>query len=213
MKKLADLTTARFTEELASQSPAPGGGSVAAYAGSLSAALCAMVARLTVGKKKYAVVWEKMETVIARADRLSGQLIELMDADTDAYNQVVAAFKLPKETDRDKAARSQAIQTATRHAAEVPLNTLRAAAEIVDLIEPVIAQGNSNCITDAGTAVQLLQTASLAAAYNVRINIGSLKDKAFADRCAAEVDESIAGIRKTVARLEAKVDAALGRQG
>ena len=213
MKKLADLTTARFAEELASQSPAPGGGSVAAYVGSLSAALCAMVARLTVGKKKYEAAWKKMETVIVRADRLSGQLIELMDADTDAYNQVVAAFKLPKETDGDKAARSQAIQAATRQAAEVPLATLRAAAVIMDLIEPVIAQGNPNCITDAGTAVQLLQTASLAAAYNVRINIGSLKDKAFADRCAAEVDESIAGVRKAVARLEARVDAVLRRQG
>ena len=209
MNDLSNLTVQGFVQALAGDAPAPGGGSVAALAGSLAAALCAMVARLTVGKKKYETAREAMEAVIPAADGLAARLLSLMDADTAAYNGVVAAFRLPKETDAQKSSRHLAIQAATREAARVPLATLKTVAEIVKLAESVVESGNPNCITDAGTAVQLIETAALAAAYNVRINVGALEDRDFADRCGTEVDATVSDIRRAAARLATLVDNAL----
>ena len=183
---------------------------MAAYAGAMAAALCAMVARLTTGKPKYRDAWEAMDAVIETADSLAVELVRLMDADTDAYNGVVAAFKLSKDGGEEKNARSRAIQDATRRAAEVPLATLKAAAATAPLVEQVVALGNPNCITDAGTAVHLLQTAAMSAAYNVRINLASIKDIEFADECRRQVDELTSAVVSRAALLSEQVDARLG---
>lgn len=207
--KLAERTLTQFVEDLAGDAPAPGGGSVAAYAGAMSAALAAMVARLTVGKKRYQDAGERMAAVIAAADPLSARFVALLDADTAAYNQVVAAFKLPKSTEAEKAARSAAVQQAFKHAAEVPLETLETAARLVELLEAVVSAGNPNCITDAGTAVHLCRTCAHAAAYNVRINLGSIRDAAFVETCSRDMSRHLARVDAAVAQLEKTVDAKL----
>ena len=209
--KLADLTVSEFVRELASISPAPGGGSVAALCGGLSAALCAMVARLTHGKEKYRAGWEAMESLIHQADPLSERFVELMEADTEAYNQVVAAMRLPRETAVEKAVRNTAVELANRKAAEVPLETLKHTLKLVDYVKEAVEKGNLNCITDAGTAAQLVRTAAYAAAYNVRINLGGIGDPVFVDNCRTEVNLMISGIDASIDEIAQKVDSELNK--
>jgi methenyltetrahydrofolate cyclohydrolase len=203
--KLADLTVSEFLRELASVSPAPGGGSVAALCAGLSAALCAMVARLTHGKEKYRPHWEAMESLIQQADPLTARFIELMDADTQAYNQVVAAMRLPRETTEEKAVRKTAVEQANRKAAEVPLETLKHTLKLADHVKEAVEKGNVNCITDAGTAAQLVRTAAFAAAYNVRINLGGIADPVFVENCRAEVSRILSSIHASIDAVEQKV--------
>jgi formiminotetrahydrofolate cyclodeaminase len=207
---LKDLTTSDFVKALADAAPAPGGGSVAAYAGAMAAGLCAMVARLTVGKAKYRDAWDAMDSVIAAAEGLGDRFLQLMDADTDAYNGVVTAFRLPKDGDDRKAARSRAIQDATRRAAEVPLATLNAVAELIPLAAEVVTRGNPNCITDAGTAAHLLRTAAMAAGYNVRINLGGLDDSEFVQECRRQVVELTKEVLARVEKIAGEVNDKLG---
>jgi formiminotetrahydrofolate cyclodeaminase len=208
--KLVEMSVDGFVQELGSKSPAPGGGSVAALCGSLSAALCAMVARLTVDRKKYENVRQTMEDVMERADGLAQRLLQLVDEDTQAYNQVIEAVGLPKATDREKADRKSAMALASRNAAAVPLDTLRTVSHLINFIPAVIENGNPNCITDAGTAVQLIRTAAYAAAYNVRINLGGIRDQAFVVECNQEVKLILERIDAVVGILEEKVWAAIG---
>lgn len=203
--KLADLTVSDFVRELASVSPAPGGGSVAALCGGLSAALCAMVARLTHGKEKFRAHWQDMESLMQQADSLVERFIALMDADTEAYNQVVAAMRLPRETPEEKSIRKTAIESANRKAAEVPLETLKYTLALAALVKGAVEKGNPNCITDAGTAAQLVRTAALAAAYNVRINLSGIADPVFAENGRAEVERVLSGIHAAVDALELNV--------
>ncbi len=208
--KLADLAVSEFVRELASVSPAPGGGSVAALCGGLSAALCAMVARLTHGKEKYRAGWQAMEHLIQQADPLAERFIVLMDADTEAYNQVVAAMRLPRDTAEEKAARKTAIELANRKAAEVPLETLKNTLKLADNVKEAVEKGNANCITDAGTAAQLVRTAAYAAAYNVRINLAGIADPVFVANCRSEVNRILTSIKASIDAVEQKVDSALG---
>ena len=207
--KLADLAVSEFVRELASVSPAPGGGSVAALCGGLSAALCTMVARLTHGKEKYRAGWQAMERLIQQADPLAERFVVLMDADTDAYNQVVAAMRLPKETAEEKAVRKTAIELANRKAAEVPLETLKNTLKLADNVKEAVEKGNVNCITDAGTAAQLVRTAAYAAAYNVRINLAGIADPVFVANCRVEVNRILTSINASIDEVEQKVDSAL----
>ena len=140
--KLSDLTVKGFVEELASESPAPGGGSVAALAGSLGAALSAMVAGLTVGKEKYKENWEIMEKVQSDGTALQNRFLDLMEKDTEAFNCFMAAMKLPKATDEEKAARSKAMQEATKKAIEVPFETMKECAAMVKLADIASTKGN-----------------------------------------------------------------------
>ncbi|MFH0995126.1 MAG: cyclodeaminase/cyclohydrolase family protein [Pseudomonadota bacterium] len=208
--ELADLTVSEFVRELASVSPAPGGGSVAALCAGLSAALCAMVARLTHGKEKYRDHWEAMESRIQQADHLADRFVALMDADTEAYNQVVAAMRMPRETAEEKAVRKTAIEQANRKAAEVPLDTLRNTLTLADIVKVAVEKGNVNCITDAGTAAQLVRTAAYGAAYNVRINLAGIADPFYVDNCRAEVSRILSIINTSIDAVEQKVDSALG---
>lgn len=184
---LAELSLKAFIDKVISNEPVPGGGSVSAFNGAMAAALSAMVANLTVGRKKYAEVDELMRTLAARLEETATRLLADVDRDSDAYNRVFDAFKLPKETDEEKARRSEAIQRETKHAAQVPMEVARAVHDILPQIATIAQQGNTNAITDACVAMMCARTAVLGALLNVKINLASIKDKAFADAMAEEV--------------------------
>ena len=146
---LTELTIKEFINKVISNDPVPGGGSVSALNGALAASLSAMVANLTVGRKKYAEVNDIMEEMSSRFEKLSSRLIEDVDRDSDAYNRVFAAFKLPKETDEEKKVRSEAIQRETKYAAQVPMEVARTVYEVLPMIDAIAQKGNSNAVTDA----------------------------------------------------------------
>jgi len=185
---LADLKVKQFLEETASNSPVPGGGSVAALSGALAAGLAEMVAGLTVGRKGFEDVEPKMKSIREKARAFRTELVEDIQSDSDAYNQVMAAYKLPKQTEAEKMERSQAIQAGLRQAAQVPLQVARHSLQILGLAETVITQGNPNAVTDGAVGAMLARTAGLAALYNVKINLSSIKDKEFVEETAQEVN-------------------------
>jgi len=178
-------------DEVASSSPAPGGGSVAAASGALAAALAAMVCRLTVGKKQFASVKDELSQVRDRADAVRAELEQLVDDDKEAFNQVMAAFKLGDE----------ATEEATKHASEIPLTVMKKSFEAMELALIVAEKGNPNSVSDAGVAGLMAQAAIEGAGYNVRINLGSLKDQAFVKRLSDESGE----IRSKGAALADKI--------
>ena len=186
---LADLTVKDFLDKVACSDPVPGGGSIAALNGALASALTTMVARLTVGKKGYEVSEELMQHAQTITLRLLDEFIALIDKDSEAYNEVFACFKLPKATDEEKAARSAAIQEATKFAALVPMQVARNAYELMTVIMDVARLGNRNAVTDACVAMMSARSAVLGALMNVRINLGSLKDKEFVAKLQAEACE------------------------
>lgn len=186
---LADLTVKEFLDKVACSDPVPGGGSIAALDGALASALATMVARLTVGKKGYEVSEEVMQHAQTITVRLLDEFIVLIDKDSEAYNAVFACFKLPKTTDEEKAARSAAIQEATRQAALIPLEVARKALDMMSTIADVARLGNRNAVTDACVAMMSARSAVLAALLNVRINLGSLKDKEFVFQLQSEADK------------------------
>jgi formiminotetrahydrofolate cyclodeaminase len=200
---LRDLSVREFVEKIAGPDPAPGGGSAAALAGALGAALCAMVARLTLGKEKYGSVSEEMEATRSSADALCSRLLQLMDEDSDAYNQVLAAFRLPRE---DKAVREDAVQKAIKQAASVPFETLRAVSEMADLVKTGIDKGNPNCLTDAGVAAQLLRAAATGAAYNVKINLPGIRDPAFRSQIGSKTSELLDRLQAEITELEKSLE-------
>ncbi|MEW5994846.1 MAG: glutamate formimidoyltransferase [Candidatus Zixiibacteriota bacterium] len=199
-----DQVRETFYDEVASSSPAPGGGSVAASAGALGAALSAMVSRLTVGKKQYAEVKEELSQVRDQADALRAELTQLIETDKEAFNKVMEAFKLPAGTDE----RDKAVESATKVAAAVPLNVMKKSLEVLQLAKTVADKGNENSISDAGVAGLMAMASVDGAWYNVKINLSSLADKEFvksteteADRIRAEAQSVAAAIRKRVESL------------
>lgn len=185
---LTELTIKEFINKVISNDPVPGGGSVSALNGALAGALAAMVANLTVGRKKYAEVNDIMVELSSRFEKMSQRLIEDVDRDSDAYNRVFAAFKLPKETDEEKQVRSEAIQRETKYAAQVPMEVARAVYEVLPMIDTVAQKGNSNAVTDACVSMMCARTAILGALLNVRINLTSIKDEAFVKAMSDEAD-------------------------
>jgi len=186
---LADMTVVDFLEETASNSPVPGGGSIAALSAAFSAALTQMVANLTLGKKGYEGVQEEAGFIVKEAERLRGFFVEYIDKDSDAFNEVMNAFKLPKDTDEKMEHRKKAIQEATKLAALVPLDIAREAYKIMALAQVVVEKGNKNAVTDGAVATMLSRTAVLSALYNVKINLSSIKDKEFVEKVSQEVKE------------------------
>lgn len=207
---LVELSIRDFVQELASERPAPGGGSVAALAGALAASLCAMVGNLTVGRKNQEKAWPAMAKVRDEADVLRAELLRLVDADTEAYNKVTAAFRLPKESKEQQAERIKAIQAAIHGAAQVPMETLKALSRMPDLALQALTLGNPNCLTDAGVAVQLIRTAAFGAAYNVQINAKAIKDQQEAQRLLTETERTLQQILREVGKLEKTVEERLG---
>jgi glutamate formiminotransferase/formiminotetrahydrofolate cyclodeaminase len=177
-----------FIASVASSAPTPGGGSVVAHVGALAAALAQMVAGLTVGRKKYAAVESEMRALATRAESLGSRLARLVEADATAYGAVSEAYKMPKEPADAGAARRRAIERALIDAAEVPLETARLCTEVVEIAAAVAARGNTNAVSDAGVAALLADAACRGAAYNVRINVAALPDRAVGASLAAEAE-------------------------
>lgn len=168
-----------FAEAVASNSPVPGGGSIAALCGALSAALAEMVANLTTGKKKYIEAEPEMNEIKNKAMALRSKLLDDIERDSYAYNKVMEAYKMPKENDEQVQLRSKAIEESAKTAAAVPLQVGQTSFEILPLAEGVVARGNSNAVTDGLVAAMLARTAVLSALLNVRINLETISDKDF----------------------------------
>ena len=180
---LTELTIKEFINKVLSNDPVPGGGSVSALNGALATSLAAMVANLTIGRKKYVEVNEIMEDLSVRFEELTRQLITDVDRDSEAYDRVFSAFKLPKETDEEKAIRSEAIQKETKYAAQVPMEVARTVHSILPMIDVVARKGNSNAVS-----MMCARTAILGALLNVRINLTSIKDEKFVKEMSEEAD-------------------------
>ena len=178
--KLAELKTAGFVDLLASDAPAPGGGSAAALEGALGAALTAMVCSLTVGKKKYAEYEELAKSAQEKANGLKARFVDVMDRDTEAFNVVSAAFGMPKATDEEKAARSAAIQRGLEGCTKTPFEMMELAVEALELTASVLGKSNDSAASDLGVSALSLRAAIQGAWLNVLINIGSLKDQELA---------------------------------
>ena len=183
---LVDLTCRGFAEETASESPAPGGGSISAYMGALAAALGTMVANLSAHKPGWDDLWETFSDAAEEGQILLRSLLALVDEDTAAFNRIMDAFKLPKATDEEKEARTQAIQDATLYATEVPLRTMKAAHSVFPLLRRMAETGNPASVSDAGVGALAARSAVLGAFLNVRINAKGLKNRDLADRLLAE---------------------------
>ena len=184
---LVDLSLKDFLTRTASGSPVPGGGSIAALSAALAAALSEMVAHLTIGKKGVEALEEEMQDIAKDAFQYREKLIRAIDRDSDAYNDVLIAFQLPKGTDQEETQRKRAIQEALKEAARVPLDVAREAFKVIELAGKTLKQGNKNAVTDAAVAVMMARTAVLSALYNVKINLASIKDASFIKDVGKEV--------------------------
>jgi formiminotetrahydrofolate cyclodeaminase len=186
---LVDDKITEYLEKAAAGTAVPGGGSVAALNAALAAGLTEMVANLTVGKKGYEAVEEEMKALAGMASQLRNKLTAAIDQDADAYTEVMAAYKLPKTTDEETSLRKQKIQDAIKHAALVPLEVARDALAVIDLAGRAIRKGNKNAASDGAVAAMNARTAALAAIYNVKINLSSIKDDDFVKKLAQEAEE------------------------
>ena len=188
-KKLVDLSCKAFADETASESPAPGGGSISAYMGALAAALGTMVANLSAHKAGWDDRWEEFSDCAEKGRAILDRLILLVDEDTEAFNRIMAVFAMPKNTPEEKAARSAALEAATLYATEVPLRTMKAAYDTFDLLRQMASQGNPASVSDAGVGALAARSAVLGAQLNVRINAAGLKDRDTADKILTEAAE------------------------
>jgi formiminotetrahydrofolate cyclodeaminase len=210
--KLDELSVREFVEELSSPKATPGGGSIAALCGVLGAALSAMVAGVTKRKKKYQDRWTSMEELLSKANRLREHLLVLVQQDTDAYQEVVAAHKLPNDTDEQRMVRREAVQASLRKAVLVPLETLRASEGLMTIAQQAAEHGDPITITDAGAAGHLAHTAAVIAADNVQTNLSLIEDERFRLECSREVEERIPRLRASVAEMEGYVSDRLKRR-
>lgn len=185
---LVDKNIKEFLDELSSSSPAPGGGGVAALSGALGAALVSMVCHLTIGKKGYENVSDEMNENLKKSNVLKENLTLLIDEDTNAFNKVMAAYKMPKETDEDKQKRRNAIQDALKNAANVPLDVMKQCVNVLSLAKIVSEKGNKNAVSDAGVAALMSLAGLNSAALNIEINLSGIKDKKFVSEMKNEVE-------------------------
>lgn len=202
---LINKTVKEFVEATASSEPVPGGGSVAALAASIAAALGEMVANLTIGKKKYAEVEDEMKVISEKMSSCRVVLLEYIDKDAESFDEVMTAYGMAKETDEEKAARSAAIQVAMKNATAVPLAVAKSTFDLMEPIKAVVLKGNSNAVTDGAVAAMMARTAVLGALYNVRINLSSIKDADFVTKVTADVER----LEKEVVQCEQEILAAV----
>lgn len=207
---LTERTVSQFLDELASNSPAPGGGSVAALAGAAGAALTSMVCNLTIGKKKYADVQNEMVTALQQSEQLRRELTLLIDKDTEAFNTVMAAFGLPKNTEQEQMARAAAIQDATKSATLVPLGVMNVCLQALHQARTVAQKGNKNSASDAGVAALMLQASCVGAALNVRINLNGLNDTAFVQQTSQQYKDVLRRVESLTREVLAEVEKSLG---
>lgn len=195
-KRLIDLTCKGFAVETASESPAPGGGSISAYMGALGAALGTMVANLSAHKRGWDDRWEEFSDHAERGQRIMAELLHLVDEDTVAFNRIMDVFAMPKKTDADKAVRDEAMESATLYATEVPLRTMKASMEVFPLVKAMAEEGNPNSVSDAGVGALAARSAVMGACLNVKINAAGLKDRAKADELVGEAEALVVEARK-----------------
>ena len=200
-KKLVDMTCTGFAQETASESPAPGGGSISAYMGSLAAALATMVANLSSHKAGWDARWEFFSEWADKGQAMMNRLLWLVDEDTEAFNKIMAVFAMPKSTDEEKAARAAAMQAATLYATQVPLETIKATMETFPLIRAMAEEGNPNSVSDAGVGALAARAAVLGACLNVKINAGGLKDREVADKLVGDAN----ALAAEACKLEAEI--------
>ncbi len=181
MAEIKDKSIQTFLDELASKASTPGGGGAAAVMGATSAALTSMVCNLTIGKAGYEAVQDDMQALLEKSEILRAELTAMIKADVEVFNRVMASYGMAKDTDQQKAERSAEIQQALKAATDVPLDCARACAEAITLSRIAAEKGNTNVVSDAGVAVMAAYGALKSAALNVYINVGSIKDRDFAD--------------------------------
>ena len=201
VKKLVDMTCTGFAEETASESPAPGGGSISAYMGALAAALGTMVANLSSHKAGWDDRWEYFSNWADNGMAVMNELLYLVDEDTAAFNKIMDVFGMPKGTDEEKAARAEAMEVATLYATQVPLRTMKAAYKAFDVVRAMAEEGNPNSVSDAGVGALAARSAVMGACLNVKINAAGLKDRAVADALVAEAEE----IQRLAQQAEAEI--------
>lgn len=210
MSGVGGRTVERFLAELASDAATPGGGAVAGLAGAAGAALISMVCALTIDKDGYEGVQGRVRAILEEAERARGSFLELADRDANAFDGVMRAFKMPKETDAERAARSQAIQQGYEDAAQVPLEIARRAAELMELAREATEIGNAQAASDGACAAQSLSSAVWSATYNVEINAAALKDQARARALRDEVSSLRASAEALLDATHAAFGARLG---
>lgn len=199
--KLVEKNLIDFANETAKESPAPGGGSISAYVGALGASLATMVANLSSHKKGWDDQWEFFSGYAEKGQALKDELIKLVDDDTQAFNNIMDAFALPKSTDNEKAIRSEAIQVATKYATDIPLKTMKVCYEIYNIAEAMVDKGNPNSITDAAVGALCVRSAIYGAFLNVKINSSSLKDKILMEKFNSEASEILEASAKREASI------------
>ena len=206
VKKLVDMTCTGFAEETASESPAPGGGSISAYMGALAAALGTMVANLSSHKAGWDERWEYFSNWADNGMAVMNELLYLVDEDTAAFNKIMDVFGMPKGTEEEKAARAEAMEVATLYATQVPLRTMKAAYKAFDVVRAMAEEGNPNSVSDAGVGALAARSAVMGACLNVKINAAGLKDRAMAEALVNEAMEIQAAAQKAEAEILAVVE-------
>ena len=206
VKKLVDMTCAGFAEETASESPAPGGGSISAYMGALAAALGTMVANLSSHKAGWDDRWEFFSDWADNGMAVMNELLYLVDEDTAAFNKIMDVFGMPKGTEEEKAARAEAMEVATLYATQVPLRTMKAAYKAFDVVRAMAEEGNPNSVSDAGVGALAARSAVMGACLNVKINAAGLKDRAMAEKLVKEAEEIQAKAQQAEAEILAVVE-------
>lgn len=200
----------QFLDELASAAPTPGGGGAAAIMGAMGAALISMVANLTIGKKGYELVETEMKSQLAESEALRAQLTDMVADDVGAFNQLMAAYRMPKETDIQKAARHEAIQAGLKQATRVPLNCAKTCAAVIRVAQRSAEHGNINVISDTGAGVLALQAALRSAALNVYINTPSIKDPEFVTSVLEDLNALMTEYLPQTEAVYAKVRSRMG---
>jgi len=206
----AELPIGQFTEMLSAQTSTPGGGGAAAITGAMAASLVSMVINFTVGRKKYAEVEAEFRAHLEVTEELRRELLELADADVRAFQAVAATYSMPKESDADKAARSDAMQAALKGAARIPFITAQKCLQVIERAEPVGRGGNPNVVSDAATAVYLANAALRSAIANVNINLKNIKDEAFVTEWSSEVYALVERSRRATTDARMACAATLG---
>jgi glutamate formiminotransferase/formiminotetrahydrofolate cyclodeaminase len=198
---LINMTLKDFANETASESPAPGGGSISAYVGALGVSLGTMVANLSSHKRGWDERWEEFSDWAVKGQQYKDQLLALVDEDTNAFNKIMDAFKMPKSTEEEKQKRSQAIEEATKYAIEVPFKVMETAYKSIEVMEAMIDFGMQTSLSDSAVGVLCAKTAVMGAFLNVKINAKDLKDRAFAEKMIARGNE----IQQKTIELEQKL--------
>ncbi len=203
---LTSLTIEKFIDELASASPAPGGGSTAALVGSLGLALSSMVYRLTIGRKKYASVEGEFSEQLQKIEKIRPELMTLIDQDTEAFNSLMKAFALPKETDEQKEFRLKSIEACTKQATLIPLRVMEICDHGIEYAKQVAGKGNSNALSDAGVSALMLSSACQGAYYNVKINLSGIQDSGFKEDITKRADFILRKSRQMAEQIQAIVE-------